>query len=323
MAFHKNSSSKAPVRKIFLDYRILRIYLFPSNCIEKDIMVKIIERLKSVLSDPRYFQILFLSGFLAYGVFNLNWSIETTNFIILISTCLLVQTIGIFMLNLPWHSLRSALITSLGLCLLFKAGDPSYYILAGILAIGSKFILRFKGKHIFNPANFGLVVPILLTNQTWISPGQWGSSLTMLIFFGAAGLMILLKISRLETGITFLLVFFLLLLAKDFLYAGWNFEVVIHKMTNGALLLFAFFMITDPMTIPNNKRIRIIWAAVLSIVAFGIGNIYYLHTAAIWLLFIGAPIVPLLDYLFPASKFKWNTVSNTQQKKFQLNTSEI
>lgn len=282
-------------------------------------MKKFFKKAFAQIKDPRYFQIIFLGSFLSYGAFQLGWSIELKNYILLISTCLIVQTTAILYLNLPWSSLRSALITSLGLCLLFKAGDASSYVLAGMLAIGSKFAIRYKGKHIFNPANFGIIVPIILTGQTWISPGQWGSSLTMLLFFGAAGLMILFRISRLETGLTFLLVYFVLLMSKDVFYAGWNLEVVMHKMTNGALLLFAFFMITDPMTIPNKKKVRIAWASCLAIVSFLLSNAYYFHTAPMWILFLASPLVPVLDYFFKAEKFKW--LNNVGTKKLAIKTN--
>ncbi|MCB9245280.1 MAG: RnfABCDGE type electron transport complex subunit D [Flavobacteriales bacterium] len=268
-------------------------------------------RLLKGLTDPRYFQILFLSSFLAFGVFSLGWSVQLQNYLLIITTCLTVQALAIYYLDLPLHSLRSALITSLGLCLLFKAGEPAYFILAGLLAIGSKFVLRFRNKHIFNPANFGVVAPILLTGNTWISPGQWGSTPLLLFFFGGAGLMILFRISRLETGLTFLITYAILWFSRDVIYLGWEPTVTLHKLTNGSLLLFSFFMITDPMTIPNNKKVRIIWSACIAILTFWVVSTQYIQSAALWILFLGAPIVPLLDLLFPAKKYQWSVPENT------------
>lgn len=281
-------------------------------------------RLIDGLRDPRYFQIIFLSTFLSYGVLWLGWSLQLNNYLLLISTCLTVQAVAIYYLDLPLHSLRSALITSLGLCLLFKAGEPSYYILAGLLAIGSKFVLQFRKKHIFNPANFGVIAPIILTGETWISPGQWGSEPLLLFFFGSAGLMVLLRISRLETGITFLATYALLWLGKDVLYLGWEPSVTFHKLTNGSLLLFSFFMITDPMTIPNNKKVRIIWSASIAVITFIVSSTMYLQTAALWILFLAAPVVPALDYFFPARKYEWAVPgSTTPQTNPSLKTLPI
>jgi len=282
----------------------------------------ILKRISGFIRDPRYFQIIFLSSFLTYGVFALGWDGNMSHYLTLIATCLFVQFLGILFLKLPIHSLRSALITSLGLCLLFKAGEIPYFILAGVLAIGSKFLIRHKNKHIFNPANFGVMVPLLISDKTWISPGQWGSDLALLFFFGAAGLMILLRISRLETGLTFLLTYFCISIGYDLLYLGWDLDFVLHKMTNGALLLFAFFMITDPMTIPNRRAIRIIWAASIGVLTFTIGKSFAIHTAAMWVLLAGAPLVPVLDRLFPSKKYQWfpdrgdqEIVNKTQSKQ--------
>ena len=49
-----------------------------------------------------------------------------------------------------------------------------------MITISSKFLLRLRGKHIFNPTNFGLVALLLMTDAVWVSPGQWGN----VAFFG-------------------------------------------------------------------------------------------------------------------------------------------
>jgi Na+-transporting NADH:ubiquinone oxidoreductase subunit NqrB len=273
--------------------------------VNKSKLVTKLSYVSGLIRDPRYFQIIFLSSFLLFGILQLGWSPEIESYLTVIITCLIVQGLGIYYLKLPVHSLRSALITGLGLSLLFKGSDISYFVLAGILAIGSKFVIRYKGKHLFNPANFGLILPIMLINGAWISTGQWGSSLILLFFFGAAGLMILFKISRLETGLTFLLSYFILFYAKDVWYAGWEPQVVYHKLTNGAILLFAFFMITDPMTIPNNKSVRVVWAMFVALISFYLTTTFYVNAAPIWVLFFIAPFTPILDKYFPATKYEW------------------
>ena len=53
-------------------------------------------------------------------------------------------------------------------------------VLASFIAIGSKFLLKYNGKHIFNPANIGIIATILITKNAWISPGQWGSNIILL-----------------------------------------------------------------------------------------------------------------------------------------------
>ncbi|MBA2750283.1 MAG: hypothetical protein H0U45_16530 [Tatlockia sp.] len=75
-------------------------------------------------------------------------------------------------LKLP--SLRSAVITGLGLSLLLRADSYLTMVLAGFLAISSTFIFKFNDKHFFNSANFGIISALTLTPNAWVSPGQWG-----------------------------------------------------------------------------------------------------------------------------------------------------
>src|SRR5207247_3026269 len=71
---------------------------------------------------------------------------------------------------------RSALISGLSLCLILRTGSPGLATAAAVIAIASKFLIRFNGKHLFNPTNFGLVAMMALTPRVWVSPGQWGYS---------------------------------------------------------------------------------------------------------------------------------------------------
>ncbi|MFT4522622.1 MAG: Na+-transporting NADH:ubiquinone oxidoreductase subunit NqrB [Bacteroidia bacterium] len=268
-------------------------------------MLDSIKQFAAPLRDPRYFQIVFLSTFLLFGVYSLGWKANWTMYLVTIATSLGTQIVLEKWYKRPKSSIKSALITSLGLCLLLKSDAHWVMALAAFAAIGGKFWFRYNGKHLFNPANFGIIATILLTNQAWISPGQWGSAPVLTFFFLGAGLMILLKISRLETAITFLAVFGLLLISRMVWYQGWEYGVVFHKLTNGSLLLFTFFMITDPMTIPNGSKARIIWAALLAIISFVATSWFFLHTAAIWVLFLFTPLTVVLDQVLKSKKYEW------------------
>jgi Na+-transporting NADH:ubiquinone oxidoreductase subunit NqrB len=190
--------------------------------------------------------------------------------------------------------------------MLLQADSLWIYALAACIGILSKFLIRFKQKHLFNPANIGIVFAILLTGQAWVSPGQWGNQSTIVFFMAAAGLMVLLRVGRIDTSLVFLFSYFALVYARDVLYLGWDIDVVWHKMSNGTLLLFTFFMITDPMTIPNHRKSRVIWAILLATLVFVFSAQFYVHTSAIWVLFFISPFTPLFDKLFVAGKYEWN-----------------
>ncbi len=258
-----------------------------------------------LLKDARNFQILFQSAFLLYGIWALDWEADIYRFATLMGVCLMTQFIGALITKAPMHSLKSALITSLGLSLLFKSNSYLTLALAAFLAIGGKFVFRHQQKHVFNPANFGIVATILLTGDGWVSPGQWGSQVILLFFIGAAGLMVLLRCGRVDTSLAFIGTLFLLEFSRTVLYQGWGMDVLMHKFTNGSLLLFTFFMITDPVTTPNAPSARLIWAALIATVTFFLGTKFQVHTAPVWALFFISPITPLFDRLLKGKKFEW------------------
>lgn len=255
--------------------------------------------------DARHFQIVFLASFLVYGVFQLQWDAELTRYLILIVSCLSVQALFIQWKELPWHSLKSASITALGLCLLFHAGHASTLVLGAVVAIAGKFLVRVRGKHVFNPANLGIIAAILFTGDAWVSPGQWGSGPALVFLVGAAGLMVVLRVGRIDTSVAFLLTFALLDLLRTVLYLGWGLDVWAHRLMNGSLLLFTFFMITDPMTTPNAPRARIAWSMLVAAITFGMSTFAFVHTAPIWALFLFCGITPLLDLHFKGERFSW------------------
>lgn len=261
--------------------------------------------MKHFLKDGRHFQIVYLSAFLVYGFLALGWTSEWTTFATLFGVSLVTQAIFAKLYKKPMSSLKSALITAIGLCLLFKANSILTLALAAFLSISSKFLIRFKGKHVFNPSLFGIIVCMLLTGDAWVSPGQWGNNVVLLYFFGGAALMVLLKVGRIDTSLAFLAAFGGLQFIRDVLYLGWPMDHFFHQFTNGAILLFAFFMITDPVTTPNARKARILWAACVGVLAFILTDYFYVFTAPIWALFLISPLTVILDRVFLAKKFQW------------------
>lgn len=257
------------------------------------------------MMDARHFQILYLGSFLLFGLASLGWDLSVKNTLLTFGIVLAWQSLFIAVGKAHISSWRSALITGLGLCLLFRANDPTTIVLASSLAIGSKFFFRFKGKHLFNPANIGIIGAILLTQDGWISPGQWGSSVVFLFVLGALGSIVLLRVGRLDTTLTFLLVFVALEYGRTILYLGWSHDVLFHKLSNGSFLLFAFFMITDPKTAPDHPIARKLWAIAIAITAFIMSHWLYIHTAPIWALFIITPLTALCDALMKGERFSW------------------
>jgi Na+-transporting NADH:ubiquinone oxidoreductase subunit NqrB len=256
-------------------------------------------------SDGRHFQIVSQVTFLCYGILALGWNADYANYLMAFAGCVIAQLFAIKYAGFPAHSTKSALITSLGLCLLLKANSPWLFLIAALFAIGQKFLIKINGKHLWNPANFGIVLVIVLSGDAWISPGQWGSGALLAFIIGTAGLAVLSNIKRLDTGIVFILTIAALEYVRVILYLGWGHDVWLHKLTNGSLWLFAFFMITDPMTTPGAKPVRIVWSMIVAAIAFYLSNFKFINAAPFWVLFFATPFTPALDAFMQGKAFHW------------------
>lgn len=254
--------------------------------------------------DARVFQILFLASLLSVGVLTRDFTLRWEQMALTFSAGLITQVVALHRLGLPNGSYLSAVVTCFGLSILLRADSLWVHPLAATIAIGAKFVLRINGKHLYNPANLGVMVALILLPGAWVSPGQWGHDLIAAGWFLMLGSVITGRARRWDVSWMFLGCF-LGMVALRMLNLGQNPWVFVHQLGNGALLLFTFFMISDPMTIPNHRRARLLFAAIVAASAIFWQYGLYKPNALVWALFLCTPLVPLLDRWWPAEKFQW------------------
>lgn len=271
--------------------------------------MKTANRISASLRDPRYYQIAVLSSLLTYGITVLDFGIRWQNALLIVATALAVQFAGTVYARLPRFDPLSPLITALSLTLLLRTDMASVAVLAAGMAIGSKFLLRYRGKHIFNPANFALVALMLASDHAWVSSGQWGSAALGAFVLACLGFLVLTRAKRAETTIAFILFYGALLFGR----AVWlddPYSIPLHQLQNGALLIFAFFMISDPKTTPNTALGRVLYAGLVAGVAYTIQFIYYQPNGPILALIMCAPVVPLIDAFFRGRIYRWEQAAD-------------
>jgi len=274
-----------------------------------------------LLKDARHFQIFYLSLFLIYGISFLHWDADISRYTYLLVGTGVFQLIFCLIYKKSFSSLKSALISALGLCLLLKTNEMWVALLAAFIAVSSKFLIRFDGKHLFNPANLAIIATVLLTGEAWVSVGQWGTNTVQVYFFIGAALLVLLKVGRVDTSLGFLITFAGLEFIRSVLYLNWEFDHYIHYLSNGTLLLFTFFMITDPVTTPNHPKARVFWSVLIGVLSFILTRWLQLYSAPIWALIIVAPFTPLFDKLWQARKFSWHAQINIPHKNLNISKS--
>jgi enediyne biosynthesis protein E5 len=254
--------------------------------------------------DPRLYQIASLSTLLLYGLSWLHFNISIWQVAITLGVAQLTQYAGTRYFNLPVFDPKSALISSLSLCLLLRTNDPAVAALAAFVAIGSKFVIRWKYKHIFNPTNFALVV-ILAGGLGWISPGQWGQIAWFGFLIACLGSLAVTRAARADVTLVFL-TFYVGLLFTRALWLGDPLTIPLHQIESGALLIFAFFMISDPKTTPDSRTGRIVYALLVALAALYVQFGFFKPNGPLWGLIACSPLVPLLDRLFPGARYDWS-----------------
>ena len=145
---------------------------------------------------------------------------------------------------------------------------------------------------------------MLLLPGAWISPGQWGQDVALAGWMVALGGFVAMRARRADISWSFL-AFYVGALALRVAYLGQRWAVLEHQLMNGALLLFAFFMISDPMTAPNHPRARVLHAALVAAIALIWQFGFYAHNGMLWALLLAAPMVPIWDALWIAPKYQW------------------
>jgi len=268
--------------------------------------------------DPRILQIASLGVLLAAGAYLRDFSLRPAQIALTFAAALSLQRLLDRVTRKPAPSLLSATITSLGLTLLLRADNLWALPAAAVFAIASKFVLRARSKHVFNPANFGVGAALLIFPGTWTSPGQWGSDVALAGWLVMLGATVAGRARRADISWMFL-VFYLGALAARVAWLGQRWAVWTHQLSSGALLLFAFFMISDPMTTPSHVKGRAAHAALVAALAYAWGFGLFRTNAVLWALFVAAPMVAVWDWLWPAPKFDWTPVRESISGQGDIN----
>ena len=263
-------------------------------------------------SDPRYYQIAVLASLLIYGVGWLAFDVNGRQIVILLGAVLITQFLcGKFFAASPFDP-RSALISGLSLCLLLRTNSEFLMIIGAVVTIASKFVLKWRGKHLFNPTNFGIVALIALSSEVWVSPAQWGSKLYFGFLMACLGGMVVHRAMRSDVSYVFI-VFYAAILFGRALWLVDPWAIPLKQLQSGALLLFTFFMISDPKTTPDSRVGRILFGVLVAAGAAYVQFVLYRTNGLLWSLALCSALTPLIDYLIPGTKYQWNS-PNTGNK---------
>ncbi|MEB3359371.1 MAG: FG-GAP-like repeat-containing protein, partial [Synechococcales bacterium] len=241
--------------------------------------------MRPIWSDPRLPVLALLATYLTLGITVLGFNRSPAQIALVIATACLLD-MGFHWLFCQRRLLfpLSAAITGCSLSILTNFAHGLWLPLVPVfLAIASKYLITVRGRHVFNPALFGITASLFISHgMISASPAyQWGGSAAMVMFIvTAAVLLFALRIQRTVLILSFLGLYALQLLLRAYLtqHLVPPETLLLGALTSPAFYLFTFFMITDPATAPRTAKGQVGMAVFIVLVDLYLHKIESLST---------------------------------------------
>jgi enediyne biosynthesis protein E5 len=165
-----------------------------------------------------------------------------------------------------WPNLASAYITGISVGILVRSPAFWPYVICATVSIMSKYVLRWKGRHIWNPSNFGISVLLFLAPENVAGLSiQWGNYLLPMVVIWVLGSIIIWRVKRFHITGTYVGCFLAFAILRSYITGSpWQSEVA--PITGPMYQLFIFFMITDPKTTVKTKLWQCVVVAIVALV---------------------------------------------------------
>ena len=179
---------------------------------------------------------------------------------ILLGTALITQFLCGKFFSVSAFDPRSALISGLSLCLLLRTNSTLLLILTAVVTIASKFVVKWNRKHIFNPTNFGIVAMLALNGRSLGLAGTVGQQTLLRLSDGLPRRHGRAPRAAQRRELRIYFSYAAILFGRAY-WLGDPLAIPLKQLQSGALLLFTFFMISDPKTTPDSRAGRILFRA--------------------------------------------------------------
>jgi Na+-translocating ferredoxin:NAD+ oxidoreductase RnfD subunit len=221
----------------------------PVNTTTLDVPVRSRLRFDNRYLAPLFITFILLVGHLFYGILE---SYERTALAI-VAALVTELVLGRIFYD-KWLNLASAYISGISVGILLRSPAFWPYALCSVLSIMSKYVLRVKGRHLWNPSNFGICVLLFLAPEAVAGLSvQWGNFKWPLIVIWVLGSLIIYRAKRIHISAMYVASFFAFAFLRSWI-TGDPVQAEIAPITGPMYQLFVFFMITDPKTTVKSKK---------------------------------------------------------------------
>jgi Na+-translocating ferredoxin:NAD+ oxidoreductase RnfD subunit len=238
---------------------------------------------------PIFISLILIAGHFTYGI------LEDYKAILLsIGSAILTELILSRVMYGKWKNLSSAYISGISVGILTRSTFLWPFAVTAVISIMSKYVLRFKGTHIWNPSNFGISWMLFMApfSMSGLSI-QWGNNIWPMLVIWILGLAIVWKAKRLHITATYVISFIFFSLIRSQI-TGDSFFTEVSPLTGPMYQLFVFFMITDPPTTVKNRKGQILVAFLVAFVEFILRLNQFIY-APFYALFLVGPVAMIIS----------------------------
>ena len=215
---------------------------------------------KSVSSLSRFFSLenrylvpIFITTILIIGQVSFGFLESWSRTFLAISVSILIEMVLARAITGQWPNAASAYISGISVGILIRSPDFWPYALCAAISITSKYVIRWKGRHLWNPSNFAICMMLLLVPESVSTLSvQWGNDIRPMVIVWLLGSLITYRVQRFHITATYVISFLAFSLLRGML-TGHGFKAEVAPITGPMYQLFIFFMITDPKTTVKPK----------------------------------------------------------------------
>lgn len=239
---------------------------------------------------PVLITLILLVGQLSFGVLE-----SYSKTALAIVTAILIELVLGRIFGGKWPHLASAYISGISVGILVRSPAIWPYALCSAISITSKYVLRVRDRHIWNPSNFGICALLFLAPFSVASLSiQWGNNVWPMLVIWLLGSIIIYRLRRFHITLTYVVSFVAFSFLRSYL-TGHPWQAEVAPITGPMYQLFIFFMITDPKTTVRSSRLAQAFVAFCVALVEMILRLFEQVHAPYYALFIVGPIANMIE----------------------------
>jgi Na+-translocating ferredoxin:NAD+ oxidoreductase RnfD subunit len=283
-------------------------------------MIKLKNTINIRYVPPLFITLILLTGHFTFGI------LEGFEAIILaISASIVTELVLGRIVTGTWRNIASAYITGISVGILVRSTFLWPFLVTAVISIMSKYVIRYKDHHIWNPSNFGISWMLFFAPYSIAGLSiQWGNNLLAMMVIWALGLIIVWRVKRLHITLTYVVSFVFFSWLRS-LFTGDVLIAELAPLTGPMYQLFVFFMITDPATTVKSKKGQMLVAFLIAFVEFvlRLSEVIYAPFYALFIVGSVAMMFQLMNFRLFRYKHTSNILGRTSQNARTDNRSLV